>query len=408
MTLDKNIAVAVTGGIAAYKTCELVRELRRAGARVRVAMTEAAQRFVSALTFAALSEHPVQTSLFQGNEEAGIGHIELARWCDVLVICPATADVLGKVANGLADDLISTTVMACQKPVIFCPAMNSAMWANPIVQQNVTRLREHGYRFVEPEWGALATTSEGEGWGRLAALERIVAAVRYSLDGTRELEGKKVVVTAGPTVEPIDPVRVLSNRSSGKMGYALAEAARLRGAEVTLVSGPTTLTPPEDVRVVPVQTVAEMQQAVEAAYADCDILIMAAAVSDYRPRKALPRKLKKSQKTFALELEKTPDILLELGRKKGGRIHVGFALETDRHEANAMRKLHSKNLDLVVLNDPLQPGAGFAVDTNVVTLISADGARETLPRMSKAEVADAILNRVCALLKGKTRQVAAG
>jgi len=407
MFASKKIALAVTGGIAAYKACEVLRELKKAGAEVRVAMTSSAQEFVTALTFATLSEHPVVMSLFEGNEEAGIAHIDLARWCDALLVCPATANILAKAASGLADDIVSTTILATRAPVIFCPAMNSTMWANPIVQENVEKLRKLGYGFVEPEWGALATQSEGEGWGRLAATQRIMQKTKYTLLGTNELAGKKVLVTAGATREPIDPVRFITNYSSGKMGLALAEAAKLRGAEVVLIAGPNHLDKPEDVKYMETITVAEMKAAMLAEYQHTDIVLMAAAVSDYRAKRKFDHKLKKGSKELALELESTPDILAELGKKKSAAVHVGFALETENGVKNATKKLHAKNLDLIVLNDPLEPGAGFHSDTNVVTLITPDGAQEDLPKMSKFALANVILDKVCKIIQSKYHHVAA-
>lgn len=404
---SQKIAVAITGGIAAYKACEIVRELKKAGAEVRVTMTESAQRFVTELTFASLSEQPVVKSLFEDNESAGIAHIDLARWCDVLLVCPATANLIGKVAGGLADDIVSTTIMATKAPVVFCPAMNSVMWENAIVQSNVEKLRKSGYEFVEPEWGALATSTEGESWGRLATNGRIIQKLKQILLGSTELKGRKVLVTAGATREIIDPVRFITNYSSGKMGFALAEAARLKGAEVVLIAGRNQLPPLEGVKYIEVTTVEEMKTAVFKEYKNAEILLMAAAVSDYRPKKRSPSKIKKTEPEVTLELEKTPDILAELGKEKANCIHVGFALETDNGLNNATQKLHSKNLDLVVLNDPLEPGAGFVGDTNVVTLISAVGTIEKLPKLPKFTIANLILERVLKIKQFKNKQAAA-
>jgi phosphopantothenoylcysteine decarboxylase/phosphopantothenate--cysteine ligase len=407
MFASKKIALAVTGGIAAYKACEVLRELKKAGAEVRVTMTQSAQEFVTELTFATLSEHPVVTSLFEGNEDAGIAHIDLARWCDALLVCPATANILAKAASGLADDIVTTTILATRAPVIFCPAMNSAMWANPIVQENVAKLGKLGYGFVEPEWGALATQAEGEGFGRLAATQHILQKIKYTLLGTNELAGKKVLVTAGATREPIDPVRFITNYSSGKMGFALAEAAKLKGAEVVLIAGPNHLDKPAGVKYMEVVTVAEMKAAMFSEYPGTDIVLMAAAVSDYRAKRKFDHKLKKSSKEIMLELESTPDILAELGKKKTAAVHVGFALETENGVKNATKKLHAKNLDLIVLNDPLEPGAGFHGDTNIVTLITPDGAQERQPKMSKFALANLILDKVCRIIQSKHHTVAA-
>ncbi len=392
---EKKIAIGVTGGIAAYKTCDLIRELKRLGAEVRVAMTAAARKFVSELTFATLSENPVVCSLFEDNEATGIVHIELARWCDVLLISPATANVIGKTASGLADEVLSTLIVATKAPVIFCPAMNSTMWANPIVQENIAKLTKHGFGFVEPEWGELASKSEGEGMGRLAGSQRIIQKLKYTLLATGELKGKKVLVTAGATREPIDAVRFITNYSSGKMGFALAEAAKLKGAEVVIVAGANQLEKIEGIKYIEVNTVEEMKDAVNKEYKNSDILFMAAAVSDFKPKQVLTHKLKKTSHEYLLELQTTSDILAELGAKKDECIHVGFALETENGTTNATKKLRSKNLDLIVLNSPLEAGAAFAVDTNKVTIISKDGETEELPLLPKTTVANILIEKLC-------------
>lgn len=408
MTLDtKKVAIGVTGSIAAYKACEIIRSLREKGAEVRVCMTESAKEFVSELTFATLSERPVLSSLFSDNEVSGVAHIDLARWCDLLLICPATANIIGKVAGGIADDAVSTTVIATRSEVIFCPAMNSAMWQNPAVQANVKKLREFGYTIVAPEWGALATQAEGEGPGRLAAPERIVQVAERALLGSSELAGKKVLVTAGATKEALDPVRFIGNHSSGKMGFALAEAAKLKGADVVLISGVKPQELLEDIKLVEVSSAEQMKAAIDTEYADTDILLMAAAVADYKPKRILSHKLKKEASVFTLELEKTPDILAELGGKKTDCLHVGFALETDDGLSRATKKLHAKNLDLIVLNNPLESGAGFAVETNVVTIITAGGEVERLPKLPKMQVAKIIVERVLAAMQNKYRLAAA-
>jgi len=404
---DKKIAIGVTGGIAAYKSCELVRELRRSGVEVRVAMTDSARKFVTDLTFATLSENPVLNSLFEGNEKLGTVHIDLARWCDVFVICPATANIIAKAAAGLADDVISTSILATQSKVIFCPAMNSAMWKKLIVQQNIAKLKELGYDFVDPEWGELATKAEGEGWGRLASIESIVQKLQSALLATEELTGRKVLVTAGPTREPIDPVRFITNHSSGKMGFALAEAAKLKGADVVLISGPNNLNKPQGLKYIEVETVEEMQKAIETDYGDADILLMSAAVSDYQAKKISSEKIKKNSSEFALQLKKSPDILASLGKKKSNCIHIGFALETEDVIANATKKLNKKNLDLVVLNNPLEPGAAFGGDTNIVSLISKDKQVETLPKLPKTRVAEIILDKTVEILQSGNRQAVA-
>lgn len=401
------MAVAVTGGIAAYKSCELIRELKKRGADVRVTMTPSAARFISELTLATLSEHPVLTSLFEGNEEQGTVHIDLARWCDAFVVCPATANVLAKVAMGMADDAVTTSILATAAPVVFCPAMNSVMWEKQSVQNNIGQLREFGYEIVEPEWGDLATTAEGEGWGRLASVAHIVQKLKTVLLATRDLAGKKVIVTAGPTRAAIDPVRFITNYSSGKMGFALAEAACLMGAEVVLIAGPNSLPPVFGARYIAIETVEELKAAIDAEYDDADVLLMAAAVSDYKPAQTAEQKLKKTEQGLTLELTRTTDVLAELGKRKADCLHVGFAVETENGVANAVQKINRKNLDMIVLNNPLEEGAAFAGDTNIVSIINKHGQAEKLPKMSKLEVAEAILQRVHGLLQKRMQKTAA-
>lgn len=403
----KKIAIGVTGGIAAYKSFELIRELKKSGAEVRVAMTDSARKFVTNLTLATLSENPVLDSLFEGNEKLGTVHIDLARWCDVFVICPATANIIAKAAAGLADDVITTSILATQAKVIFCPAMNSVMWEKPIVQQNITRLKELGCDFVDPEWGKLATKAEGEGWGRLASIGSIVQKLEFTLLATSELVGKKVLVTAGPTRERIDPVRFITNYSSGKMGFALAEAAKLKGADVVLISGPNNLNKPQGLKYVEVETVEELRKAVEAEYEEADILLMSAAVSDYQTKKASAKKIKKTSAEITLQLKRSPDILALLGKKKADCIHIGFALETENGVENATEKLNTKNLDLIVLNNPLEPGAAFGGDTNIVSIINKDKQVETFAKLPKTRVAEIILNKAVEILQDRNRQVVA-
>jgi len=389
----------VTGGIAAYKSVELLRRLKQMGADVRVVMTASAREFVGALTFEALSGHPVQTEMFSKEAGSQIPHIALAHWPDLVVIAPATANTVGRVAAGLADDLLSAVVMASAAPVLLAPAMETNMYRNPIVTENLDRLRGLGYRTVGPGTGFLA--SGGEGIGRMSEPEEIADAIVDALTSTTEFAGRRFVVTAGRTEEDIDPVRFLTNRSTGKMGYAVAERARRRGAGVTLVSGPGELSPPAGVEVVKVRSVAQMREAVVGAFRETDVLVMAAAVLDFRARRVAASKIKKTGAGLTLELEPTGDFLEELGRVKEDKILVGFAMETENGVANARKKLESKNLDLIVLNDLTVEGAGFGVDTNVVTLIDRDGSAQGLPKMSKQEVADRILDRVREKLKGK-------
>ena len=396
MLVDKKIALGVTGGIAAYKAAELVRELVRAKAQVYVIMTRSAQEFVTPLTFQTLSGNPVSTDLFSLIEESEIGHISLADRADLLVIAPATANMIGKIAGGIADDMLSTVVFATPAPVLLAPAMNVHMWENPICRENIQKLRARGYHFIDPEAGELACGYEGK--GRLAEIPAITEEIR-SLLTPQDFSDETVLVTAGPTEEDLDPVRFLSNHSSGKMGYALAKAARRRGAEVILVSGPTSLSPPAKVKLVRVRSAVEMREAVFHHLEKASVLLMAAAVSDYRPKQAAAQKMKKTAMSPVLELERNPDILWEAGETKGNRIFVGFAAETQNLLKSAKEKLAKKNLDLIVANDVSLPGAGFRVDTNIVKVIERSGKVEKLPLMSKEDLADRILERILTLKK---------
>lgn len=398
---DKKVLVGVTGGIAAYKAALLVRELKKKSAHVRVVMTDAATKFVAPLTFETLSENPVLLNLFPREGGLRTAHIDWARWPDVIIVCPATTNTIGKIAAGIADNALTTTIMATTEPVLFCPAMNKEMYANPIFLENVAKLEKNGYTFVAPGKGELACGEEG--WGRLAEINEILFATKKILSPRHDLQNHRVLVTAGPTEEPLDPVRFMTNRSSGKMGFALAEAAVLRGAKVTLVSGPTNLVAPSGIRVVKVRTAKEMSDAVLANLDENDILLMAAAVSDFRPKEILEHKLKKADAKEILELERTADILTATASRKGTRIHVGFSVETENEIENSRLKLQNKGLDFIVLNNPLQEGAGFAVDTNRVTIIDASGTIEKLPLMSKAEVSEKILDRVSSLLLKSVR-----
>lgn len=399
MLRGKEIILGVTGGIAVYKAVELLRLLTKAGAAVHVVMTRAATEFVTPLTFQTLSCHPVHLELFNLISEQQIGHISLAERADLFLVAPATANFIGKVACGIADDLLTTTVMATRAPVLIAPAMNVNMYQNPIYRENEARLKGHGYLFVPPASGMLACGYEGE--GKLqdpeVILEEAVAALT-----PKSLAGERILVTAGPTREEIDPVRFISNHSSGKMGYAIARQARLRGAEVTLVTGPTALQPPYGVTAVQVESACEMRDAVLERLDGSDIVIKAAAVADYRPRQRAGMKVKKDAAHLAIELERNPDILAEIGARKGGRVLVGFAAETQDLVVNAASKLTRKNLDLIVANDVSQEGAGFNVDTNIVKMLFRDGRIEELPIMGKDELAGIILERV-ELLRRKGR-----
>jgi phosphopantothenoylcysteine decarboxylase/phosphopantothenate--cysteine ligase len=394
MLKGRKIILGVTGGIAVYKAAELVRELVRSGAEVFVVMTHSAQAFITPLTFQTLSGNKVTTELFSLIEESEIGHIALADRAELLVIAPATANIIGKIAGGIADDMLTTIVMAQKAPVLLAPAMNVHMWENPICQENIQKLRGRGFHFIDPEAGELACGYEGK--GRLAEIPAIVEEIR-SILSPKDLSGETILVTAGPTEEPIDPVRFLSNRSSGKMGFAVARAARLRGARVILVSGPSALPAPSGVKFIAVRTAAEMREAVLGSLPGVSVLVMAAAVSDYRPKVTSPEKIKKSQAELTLPLELNPDILREAGQRKEKRLLIGFAAETESLLANARKKLAEKNLDLIVANDVSLPGAGFAVDTNMVKLIDRSGKIEELPLMDKEDLANRVLDRVLLL-----------
>lgn len=397
------VALGVSGGVAAYKAAELVRRLQQEKLAVQVIMTRAAQEFVAPLTFAALTGEKVITGLFgaeqaSANLESAIEHIAVAQRIDLLVIAPATADILAKLANGIADDFLTTLYLATKAPVIVAPAMNVNMWEHAATQQNLQSLRARGVRVVQPDEGYLACGMVGA--GRLAGTEAIASAVCEVLGLRHDLDGMRIVVTAGPTVEDLDPVRMLTNRSSGKMGYALADAASRRGAHVTLISGPTELRAPNEVDWLPVRSTEDMHRAVLQHAKDANAVIMAAAVADYRTAVAALQKIKRKEGRLMLELEPTADILAELGRERRSRILVGFAAETDHVAENARRKLDAKGADMIVANDITQQGAGFDVDTNVVTLFLRSGEEIALPKMSKFDVANRILDRVLALNKG--------
>jgi phosphopantothenoylcysteine decarboxylase/phosphopantothenate--cysteine ligase len=394
----KTVVLGVTGGIAAYKAVELLRQLTRAGAEVHVIMTRAATEFVTPLTFQTLSGNPVSTELFNLYQEREIGHISLADRADLLVVAPATANVIGKIAGGIADDLLTTTIMATQAPVLLAPAMNVNMYQNPLYQENEARLRRHGYYFIDAESGSLACGWEGS--GRLANPERIFDEVCAVL-APNDLAGETILITAGPTREELDPVRYITNHSSGRMGYDLARAARHRGARVILVSGPTCLEPPPGVELIRIESACQMHEAVMAQVVDCSVVIKAAAVADYRPVLRNGEKLKKQGDRLQLELEKNPDILAELGQLERRPLLVGFAAETTNLHAHAAAKLTAKNLDMIVANDVSQEGAGFHVTTNIARLLYRDGRTEALDLMSKPQLAELILDRIQELRQNK-------
>ena len=388
--------MGISGGIAAYKACEIVRRLKKLGAQIIVIMTENAQKFITPLTLETLSENEVVTEMFPEKRMVGVRHINLAQWADLILIAPATANLIGKIRAGIADDILTTVVISTKSPVMFAPSMNVNMYENPIFGENMEYLKKLGYMFIEPETGDLAC---GTGKGRLPEPEAIVGEVVKFLTGKRDLEGRSILVTAGRTQEPLDPVRYLSNRSSGRMGYAVAEAAQRRGARVTLISGPSDLPVPGDLNFVRVEKAKEMHSAVRSRFGKADILIMAAAVSDFVPSIVSPEKTKKKEEEIYLKLKPGVDILKEMGKRKKKQILVGFSLETEDEIKNSKRKLTEKNLDLIVVNNPTVPGAGFEVDTNQVTFIDKKGKVEKLPLLSKREVAERVLDRVSLLLK---------
>jgi len=391
----KSVVVGVCGGIAAYKVVDMVSRLKKLGAEIDVIMTSNAQKFVTELTFRSLTHRPVVTDMFEKPAQWDVRHISLAAKADLFVIAPATANIIGKLASGIADDMLTTAVMATKAPVLIVPAMNHNMYANPIVQQNIEKLKSLGYLFMEPDTGVMAEGSSGK--GRLPEPPAIVEEVVRVLNPVRDMEGFKMLITAGPTREPIDPVRYISNNSSGKMGYAVAEAAVRRGADVLLVSGPVSIEKPEGAEIINVTTAQEMYDAVMNNYKDYDCIVMVAAVADYRPKKVSELKIKKDSSFDAIELEKTIDILNELGKIKGSRILAGFCAETDNLMENAMSKIQQKNLDLIIANNVTLEGAGFGTDTNIITIIRKDGTVIDLPLMSKLSAADKIIDEISGL-----------
>ncbi|MBM7563511.1 bifunctional phosphopantothenoylcysteine decarboxylase/phosphopantothenate--cysteine ligase CoaBC [Paenibacillus sacheonensis] len=399
MLQGKTILLGISGGIAAYKAATICSRLVQAGAKVRVIMTESATKFIAPLTLQTLSRHPVYLDTFDEFDPSVVAHIDAADSADLVLVAPATANIVGKMANGLADDFLSTTLLAATAPVIVAPAMNVHMYAHPAVERNMALLADRGVRFVEPGTGLLACGYVGK--GRLAEPEEIVAAVKHWFASRTELAGKSVLVTAGGTAERLDPVRFLTNDSSGKMGFALAEAAANRGADVTLIAARTTAPPIVGVKLVRVESAEQMLQAVLERYDAADIVIKAAAVADYRPVSQAPTKIKKSEEKLVLELERTTDILKTLGERKTHQFLVGFAAETEQVAQYAMDKLRRKNCDLVVANDVSQDGAGFNLDTNVVQIFGKDGLIEALPQLHKREVADHLLERIVRQMQKK-------
>lgn len=392
MLQGKKIVLGVTGGIAVYKAVDLVSRLRKAGCEVRVVMTEHAQQFVTPLTFKEISGNAVATSMWNANQEFNVEHIALANWADAFLVAPATANILAKMACGIADDLLSTTLLAAQAPIVVCPAMNTGMYQNPATQENIAKLQERGVTVMPPAVGHLACGTSGP--GRLPEPQQIVEFMSAFFAGREgDLRGLRVLVTAAGTREPIDPVRYVGNRSSGKMGYAVARMAAERGANVLLISGPSALAAPPNVRVVNVETTNEMLEACLAAYGDVDIVIKAAAVADYRPRDVADQKIKKkTDDALTVVMDKNPDILKTLGAKKEQQVLVGFAAETQNLLANAREKVVKKNLDMIVANDVTAAGAGFNSDTNIVKFLFANGDVRELEQMPKVDVANRILD----------------
>jgi phosphopantothenoylcysteine decarboxylase/phosphopantothenate--cysteine ligase len=396
MLAGKTIVLGITGSVAAYKAADIASKLVQAGAKVEVVMTEAATKFITPLTLRSITHGAVVSDMFDLTSQHAVEHVALGEAADAVVIAPATASTTANLAMGIADDMVSLTVLATKAPVILAPTMDANMFDNPITQENLAKLKARGFIIVGPERGRLASGKVG--WGRLSDAEKIIATVTQVVSRSRELKGKHMVVTAGGTQEPIDPARHIGNPSSGKMGYALAQAARDRGAKVTLITAPTFLPDPSDVETVHVRTTAEMKTAVAKAAAKADALIMAAAVADYQPKTTAKAKIKKETPGLTLELVRTPDIITEV---RGKFLRVGFAAESEDVVANAKKKLQKKQLDLIVANDITDKKSGFGVDTNKVTLIDKKGKVEKLPLMSKREVADKILDRVVGMLGKK-------
>ena len=391
----KCVVVGVSGGVAVYKALDVISRLRKKDVEVHVIMTKSATEFVTPLSFQSLSQNMVITDMFAEPKAWEIQHISLAKKADLMLIVPATANIIGKVANGIADDMLSTTIMATKAPVVFCPAMNTNMYENPIVQRNISLLKELGYEFIEPASGRLACGDEGK--GKLQDTEIIAEETLRRLHSTKDLLGKKVVVTAGPTMVPIDPVRILTNRSSGKMGYSIAEEARDRGAEVVLISGPTSLRKPNGIKVIDVKTNEDMFNAIKNEFKDADIVIKSAAVADYKAKNYSNEKIKKTGDDLNLIFERDRDILKTLGDMKENQILVGFAAESSNLKENAKGKLERKNLDYIVANDISKPETGFVSDENKVTIISKSGEDVSLEKMSKREVAKNIFD----IIKGR-------
>lgn len=399
--MGKNIVVGVSGGIAAYKACDVVSKLKKQGFEIDVIMTKNAQEFVSPLTFQTLSNQTVVTDMFETPSDWNVEHIELAKKADVFVIVPATANIIGKIANGIADDMLTTTIMATEAKKVIVPAMNTKMYHNPFVQENILKLKKHGYYFIEPVSGLLACGDTGK--GKMEEPTVIVEELCLIANQTKEMAGCKVTVTAGATTEDIDPVRYLTNRSTGKMGYAIAEQAILKGATVVLISGKTNLKPPRGLsKFIEARSAEEMYQEVKREFFDTDILIKAAAVADFTPKVVAKNKIKKQDENLVIDLKRTKDIAYEMGQlKKSNQVMVGFAAETESVLEHAVQKLKKKNLDFIVSNDLTKSGAGFGTDTNIVNFLFPDGEIEKYDLMQKKEVADRILEKAHTILQNR-------
>ena len=398
MLNNKTVVIGVSGGIAVYKALDVISRLRKLGVNIHVIMTKSATEFVTPLSFQSLSQNYVVCDMFEEPKTWDVEHISLAKKADVFLVAPATANIIGKIANGIADDMLTTTIMATKGKVLIAPAMNTNMYENPIVQKNISTLKELGYNFVEPEIGRLACGDIGK--GKLATPETIVDDVVNLLMQKQDLKGKKIVVTAGPTIESVDPMRYITNRSTGKMGYSIANEAIKRGADVTLISGPTNLTPPQNLKkLVKIESAQDMYDAVIDNLDKNDVIIKSAAVADYKPKNYSNKKIKKSDNDLVIELDRNKDIAYEIGKIKNNKILVGFAAETNDLLENATNKIKKKNLDFIVANDLTKEGAGFGVDTNIVKIIDKEGNISDYPKMKKEEVANVILDKVKSLLK---------
>ena len=399
MLRNKTVVIGVSGGIAVYKACDIVSRLKKLNANVHVIMTKGATEFVTPLTFQSLSQNYVVSNMFEEPKTWDVEHISLAKKADVFLVAPATANIIGKIANGICDDMLTTTVMATTGKVLIAPAMNTNMYKNPILQRNINTLKKLGYNFVNPESGRLACGDVGE--GKLASPEVIVNAVVDLLNNNnKDLQGKKIMITAGPTVESIDPVRYITNRSTGKMGYAIAKMAANRGADVTLVTGPTNIEVPSNIKkLIKIQSAEDMYNAIIDNFDENQVIIKSAAVADYKPKTYSNKKIKKSNDDLIIELDRNKDIAYELGKIKQDKILVGFAAETNDLIENAKAKIKKKNLDFIVANDLTQEGAGFGVDTNIVKIIDKEGNINKYPQIKKDEVANVILDKVKSLLE---------